>query len=127
MIEHRHLKKIDSYVLGWGVTLCLLAVPFWERSIFFGMLIGAFIASVNWVGFRYLMMRIVEGRNRARYGFLLALKTVLILGAVAVVVMYIPIHTIAFVVGISSLVLGIFTYSLLFALSSNESALKEDL
>jgi hypothetical protein len=125
-MEQRHLKKIDLCILLWGVALSVLAIPFWSFPIFLGALLGSLIAFVNWVGFRYLMARVVAGRNRARWGFLLAVKSTLALAAVAAVVMYAPVSVIAFVIGVSSLVLGILTYFVLFAKSNEETVLKED-
>ena len=126
MIEERRTKKIDLCILSWGVALCMLAVPFMDRSIFLGMLSGAIIGFVNWLGLKYLMARVIAGHNKARWGILLAAKFILILAVVTAVIFYLPVNVIAFGVGVSSLILGILTYTLLFAGSNEEQALKED-
>ena len=65
-METLHLKKIDSHVLAWGVILCGLASFFWELEIFLGALLGAILASANWLGFRYLIARLAAGSSKAR-------------------------------------------------------------
>ncbi len=127
-MESHRLKKIDSYVLIWGIALCFFATFFRNQPIFFGVFVGAFIAFFNWVGLRYLMERVISTDNKqARYGILLAIKAFFVLGVIALIVLFVPIEMLAFLIGLSSLVLGIFTHSIRYALLGGETALKEDL
>lgn len=127
MMSHR-LKTIDTYILLWGALLTGTAsfLWMWNLEIFAGTFIGAFLAFVNWVGFRFLMSRLLHAKNRARFAVLLGMKSIAILAVVAVVVLYVPINMLAFIVGLSSLFLGIFTHSIRLAISGGETATKED-
>ncbi|MCP4604910.1 MAG: hypothetical protein GY847_31045 [Proteobacteria bacterium] len=126
-METHRLNKVDAFVGTWGAVLCLFATYFWNWQILLGTFLGALFAFVNWTGFKYLMTRMVAARNQVRYGFFLAIKTVLILSIVALTVLFAPINMIAFIVGLSSLILGIFTHSIRIALLTGEAALKEDI
>ena len=120
------LKKIDFYVAAIGALTTCLAGFFWNAHIFLGALAGSVLAILNWIGFRYLVSRLIEGRNRTRAGLLLALKFLAILAAVSVVLLTVPINVIAFIMGISSLFLGIVTHAVCQALRPDSAALEED-
>ncbi len=104
------------YVVLWGVLLTCLSMIFKELSVYLGVLAGAVLAGGNWILMRHIGHKLVtstdidEGKG-ARLGLFLALKTVLMFGAVVAVLMFVPINTIAFVVGLSSLILGVLTHS----------------
>ena len=122
----RYLKKIDWYVIGWGVLITAGAGFFREGPIFLGALIGAVLASVNWTGFRYLGVRMAATANRARFGVFLAIKMAAMLAAVAFVVRSHTVDTLAFIGGLSALVLGILTSAAAQAISEGEQALGEE-
>ncbi|MDJ0762555.1 MAG: ATP synthase subunit I [Myxococcota bacterium] len=127
-MERRLLKKIDTYVMFWGVLLVCGSGFFFNSQIFFGALFGALLACANWIGFRLLMTRFIAAtaRQRIRYGIFLGAKTLVMFSAVAAIVVWIPVNPIAFVIGLSALMLGIFTHSAREILSGGEAALKED-
>lgn len=122
---HR-LKTIDYHILLWGALLTGASYFVWDLKIFAGAFIGSLLAVVNWVGFRYLMSKLLHAKNRARFAVLLGGKSIAILGIVALVVLYVPINMLAFIAGLSSLFLGIFTHSIRLAVSGGETATKED-
>lgn len=123
---NRRLKDIDIYILLWGALLTGIASFLWNMEIFAGAFVGAFLAFANWVGFRHLMSRLLVAKNRVRIAVLLGIKSIAILGVVALVVLYVPINMLAFIAGLSSLFLGIFTHSIRLAVSGGETATKED-
>ena len=125
MMGHR-LKTIDLNILLCGTLLTGTASFLWNLEIFVGAFLGSFLAFVNWVGFRLLMSKLLTAKNRARFAILLGIKTIAILAIVAVVVLYVPINMLAFIAGLSSLFLGIFTHSIRLAISGGETATKED-
>ncbi len=125
-MEDRRLKKIDFVVLTWGVLLSAGASFFWDLHILLGAVIGATLAFGNWIGFRYLMQRLLSGKNRVRFAVLLAGKSFAILGIVSLLVLYAPLNMIAFVIGLSSLFLGIFTHSIRLLIAGGEAVYKED-
>ena len=110
-MEPHHLKKIDIHVALWGVVLSLSAVFFRDYQIIFGTLLGSLLAIVNWLGFRVITQRFITGAKRGRLAILLVVKTGLMFGAVGVVVFFQPVNIIAFIIGLSSLILGITTHS----------------
>ncbi len=128
-MESRQLKKIDYFVLIWGAILSSGSSFLWNKSIFLGVFIGAVLASINWVGFRFFMTRLMNDKTKKRvhYGIALAVKTLVIFVLVALIIVYVPVNKIAFVVGLSSLMLGIFTCSFVSVLSGKgDVAMEKD-
>ncbi len=73
------------------------------------------------------MLRLLTAKSgRGRIGVLLGLKTLMIFVAVAVVLILLPVHIVAFIIGLSSLVVGIMTQSFFQMLSEGEAVLKKD-
>ncbi|MCP4675410.1 MAG: hypothetical protein GY854_07885 [Deltaproteobacteria bacterium] len=126
MMENRRLKKIDSAVISCGAFLCCCATFFWDLQITISVVAGAFLAAVNWIGFRYLIVRMMTSTNRVRFAVLVAVKTLAVFGTVFVVVLFAPINVFAFVIGLSSLVCGIFVHSVRDIFSTREPTLEEE-
>ncbi len=127
-MDRHHLKKIDLYVILWGALLTSGSVFFWDFSIIMGVFIGALIASLNWVGFRFLLSRLMEGatRKRAHYIIAFVLKILAVLSVVGAVIAFAPVNPFAFVAGLSSLMAGIFTGSLKHSLQREDAALEKE-
>jgi hypothetical protein len=126
-MDLHQLKKIDFYIAAFGVVTTCFSVFFWDLSIFLGTLLGSLMAFFNWLSFRYLVHRMTTSKKRGRVAIILGCKTLAVMGLVALIVLFLPIHALAFVIGLSSLVLGIVTLSLIYTDGQNEVALEEDL
>ena len=85
------------------------------------------MAFLNWVSFRYLVQRLTTSKRRGRIALILGVKTLVVLGVVALIVLYLPIEPLAFIIGLSTLFLGIVTLSFIHTDSRNEVALEEDM
>ena len=120
------LTKIDVYVIGWGVAFTVGAAFFRDLAVFGGVAAGAVLAAVNWLGFRYLGLRFAATGAKAKFGIFLAAKTLLIFGAIGLVLVAKIVSPFAFMIGLSSLVLGIITRSAIAALTEGDTALKEE-
>jgi hypothetical protein len=125
-MNRRLLNRIDLYVIGWGVVISLGAAFFRDWAIFLGAAIGAVLAIVNWVGFRYAGTRFAATGSKARFGIFLAVKSALVFGAVALVMLSNSVDSLAFLIGLSALVLGVITRSVVTALGEGEAALEEE-
>lgn len=125
-MNHRLLAKIDLYVIGWGVAIVAGAALFCDLGIFVGALAGAALAAANWLAFRHAGLRFAASGARVRFGVFLAFKTILVFAAVALVVLSKVVSPLAFMLGLSSLVLGIITRSAIAALREGEAALEEE-
>lgn len=104
------LKKIDPYVLGAGAVAVVIAAFYLDLGVLAGTLSGAGFAVVNWRAFRSIGQRLVSGK-RLRYTVLLGLKFLVVLGAVAAVLWYLPVSPVAFFVGMSSMFVGITAFA----------------
>jgi hypothetical protein len=120
------LTKIDLYVIGWGVVLVIGSAFFRELDVFLGAVAGASLAAINWLGFRYLGLRFAASGAKARFGIFLAVKTILVFAAITLLLLSKVVHPLAFMIGLSALVLGIITRSAIAAVLAGESALKEE-
>lgn len=125
-MKRPRLKKIDVYIGMWGLVLVALSLWFRDVSIFFGTLIGSALAFANWVGYRALMRRVLTSTRRGRFAVLFGLKTIIMFGIVAAIVFSRRVHVLAFIVGLSSLFLGIVTHSIRLALDGGEAVVEED-
>ena len=125
-MERRLLEKIDLYVFLWGAVITLSSTLFWDIPIFLGALAGSVLAALNWLGFRWVGVRMAATGNKKRFGVFLAIKTIGILVAVALVMGTGCVSPIAFLVGLSSLVLGILARSAHQALTQGNAALREE-
>ena len=120
------VRKIDIYILLWGMIVCSVSAILRDLSIFLGALCGVVLAVSNWFVLRHLGMKMIapDKGKKARLGIFLALKTSLMLGAVIAVLVLLPVHPVSFVVGISSLILGVLTHSVHQVFSGTETAVK---
>ncbi len=125
-MERRLLEKIDLYVFLWGAVITVSSTLFWDIPIFLGALAGSVLAAFNWLGFRWVGVRMAATGNKKRFGVFLAIKTIGILVAVALVMGTGSVSPIAFLVGLSSLVLGILARSAHQALTQGNAALREE-
>lgn len=119
-------KRLDVFVASWGVIISLAALFFSELPIFIGALLGAVVAFINWISFRYLALKISISKKRTRLYILLGLKSVLVLAVVAAIILAGGVNGYGFVFGISSLVLGIVTFSCIQAFEKDEITVKEE-
>jgi hypothetical protein len=126
-MDRHQLKKIDFFIAAFGVVATCLSVLFLDLSVFLGVALGSLMAYFNWVSFRYLVHRLTKSKNRGRIALILGGKTLAILGLVALIVLFLPIHVLAFIIGLSTLFFGIITLSFIHTDGPNEVALEEDL
>jgi len=120
------LTKIDFYVVGWGVLIVIGSAFFRDLQVFAGAAFGAALAAINWFGFSYLGLRFAATGAKTKFAIFLAAKTLLVFAAIGVVLLAKIVSPLAFMTGISSLVLGIITRSAIAALAEGDTALKEE-
>ena len=125
-MSRHHLTKIDYHVLFWGGIAVFSSFFFDERSVWLGAVLGAVLAFVNWISFRYLALRMAANGNMMRFGLFLAAKTLLLFGAVAVVILLLPVNPLAFILSLSSIVFGILTHAFKQSLAKGEAAMEKD-
>lgn len=119
------LSKVDLHVALWALAVAIGSIFFFDRAILLGALLGGAIATLNWLGFRWAGVRIAATEERGRFFVFLAVKTMAVLGVVALVLATGAVNAFAFVVGLSSLVAGILSRSAAQALAEGEAALEE--
>lgn len=118
------LTKIDIHIAVWGALATATATLMGGRAMLPGALLGAVLASLNWLAFRTLVIRMADSAQKLGLGLLLAVKTIAVLVAIALMLKYLPIHPVAFLAGMSGLFLGIVTSTIAGALRPADSALE---
>jgi hypothetical protein len=109
----------------WGAAIVAGSLLLRDRSIVLGALAGAVLALINWLGFRWAAVRLALVARRGPFLLFLAVKTALMLAAVAAVLFTGLVHPVAFAAGLSALVAGVISRSFLQALSDGDAALRE--
>lgn len=110
-MNHQALKKIDQYIAAWGILVTIAALALKGTATGVGVFVGGAIALLNWMAFRYLGLRMMNPDQRMRFGLVLGVKSILLLGVIAVICLKFPINPVPLAIGFSSLILGIVTYS----------------
>jgi hypothetical protein len=104
--ETRKLISIEKRSVQILVFFLVASLWFQSGSILLGLILGGAVAILN---FRWLW-RIVEKvlfERRKMYGLQALMKFIVLVFAVSFILLYAQVHPIAFLVGISTLVLGI--------------------
>ena len=126
-MSRRVLTRIDLYVAAWGLALTLGALALYDLSTMLGVLVGASVATANWMAFRWLGIRMAATGNKNRFGVFLGVKTVAILAIVGLLLTTNDvIAPLPFMIGMSSLVLGILSRGAHQAIAEGDAVLRED-
>ena len=126
-MNHHHLTKIDRHVIFWGIIATAAAIPIGGVSAVVSTLIGAVLAILNWMAFRFIVLRMATSGNRLGFGLSLGIKSIAILGIITILVVLLPLNPVALTCGFSALFLGIVSYTFKQALDKGAAALKKDL
>jgi hypothetical protein len=125
-MNHNDLRKIDYWVLGFGLIAITFAVVISETTAFFSTLWGAVLALVNWMFFRYLGPRMGFAQNNIGFGLVIGMKTILMLAIIAISYVLFRFDLVWFMVGISSLFAGIVGCSLMPLFKRGDEILKKE-
>ena len=117
----QHLTKIDAHIAVWGLVATALTALVGGAELFPSALVGAALASINWIVFRTLALRMTESSKKLGLGLFLALKSFAMLGGIFLLLKLLPLHPAAFLAGMSGLFLGIVTSTIGHALKPSES------
>jgi hypothetical protein len=121
------LTKIDAYVAVWGLIATGVTALVGGTGMILSALIGAVLASINWLVFRALAVRLAASPQRLALGLLLGTKTAVLLGGIALILTYLPLSPIALLAGMSGLFLGIVTSTLTHSMQQAESPVERKL
>ncbi len=115
------LTKIDVHVAAWGGIATAATFALGGVELLLSALIGAALASGNWFVFRTLVVRMAGASHKLGFGVLLGVKTLALLGGLALLLTLLPVHPVALLAGMSGLFLGIVSSTLLGALKTADS------
>jgi len=108
-MSQKALKKIDLLIVGYAVILCGGAAAFFGFRSFAGVATGAAIALPNWILSRWLGVKLILDEHKTRVSLLLALKMISLLGVILLILSLTSVDPVAFMIGLSTLVFGIFS------------------
>jgi hypothetical protein len=105
----QRIEKLSALLVGIATLLSLLLR---DSRITLGVALGGALATLNFWALRRILQGIIQGggnpRRQALLGLILTLKLGLVAAVIYLIVSYLPLHPIAFLVGISFVVLAIF-------------------
>jgi hypothetical protein len=107
------IERITLYVAGCGIVLSALAFLVGGLDVFVASAIGAAVSTANWVFLRWLLKRIVRAGIKERRVLMVLLggKMAIVLSVCWWLLWQFDLHPLGFVVGLSSLAVGIFVGS----------------
>ena len=108
-----HVKRIERVALSLVGLATLASLVFWDGRIVLGVGLGGMLAALNFHVLRRIMAAIFQAegsstQKQAFTGVLLTFKFGALAAVVFLVVNYAPVEPVAFMVGISVVVLSIF-------------------
>ena len=119
--EPRLLASIERWNLGLGVLLTLgaaLVRP--TLAVVGGVAMGAIIGGLNFHVLRRLVERIGRARSKGLLVAVVLLKTGLLMASVWLVLKFLPVHVVAFTVGLSVFLVSIFLSAIQLASARTE-------
>ena len=112
MTNQTILKKIDWFILLYGILLSCGAYLIWGKEFFLAVFIGVAVAYVNWVISRILAMHLLQlGRIELVFS-VLAIKLALVVTLIFLILLFTSVKPVPFMIGLSTLVVGVLTKSL---------------
>ena len=121
MTNQAMLKKIDWFIILYGVLLCAGAEIFYGTDSCVSVLVGVLVAFVSW------KLSSTVGGLLVRIGrvewlvFALMLKSVVLLIVVFLVLLLTSVHPVAFAIGLSALVVSILMKSFSFSFVEDDN------
>ena len=108
-----HVKRIERIALLLVGLATLASLVFWDERIVLGVGLGGVLAAVNFHALRRIMAAIFQAegnrpQKQALTGVLLTFKFGVLAACIFLVVKFAPVNAVAFMVGISVVVLSIF-------------------
>lgn len=107
------IHRVERIAIVFVAVATLLSLLFWPRAVFLGVATGGGLAAVNFYALRRILQGILQasGRNPAKQvmlAVLLTLKFGVLAACLFLIVKYVAVDPVAFMVGISLVVLAIF-------------------
>ena len=111
MTNQTILRKIDWFILLYGILLSCGAYFLWGEKSLISVLFGVALAYVNWIFSRVTGSFIVQIGRMEWVIFVLFLKTALILTVVFLILLFTSVEPISFLIGLSTLAISVLTKS----------------
>ena len=127
MTMTNRLRYVDLYILIWGLLIGMIGFFAFNGRVALGALIGTTVSYINWVMFRVFVPKLFHSNSKStlRTAILLGGKLVLLAGVIAAIFYLVPMNRFAFVLGFSTLILGIFTHAFREILRGEEPVAEE--
>ena len=122
----RLVKRIEFFALLFGSGALVFAAIFMGAADVIGVAIGTALALANWFVYRWVGRRVAAAATKPRMWVFLAVKTASLLGIIWLVATHGVASPIGLLLGISSLVFGIFARSAIQVIAEGDAALREE-
>ena len=122
----RLAKRVEFFALLWGCGALIFAVCALHAADILGIAVGTALAMANWFLFKWAGMRVAAVATKRRVWVFLAVKTASLLGLVWLILASKLVSPLGLMLGVSSLVFGIFAHSAVQVLAEGDAALREE-
>lgn len=119
-------KRFEFYALLWGGGAALFAAVRLGPPDLLGVLLGTALAMANWFVFNWVGRRVAAVATKQRLWLFLALKTSLLLAAIWLILTSGVVSPLGLLLGLSSLVFGVFARSSVHVIAEGDAALREE-
>ncbi|MBN2528622.1 MAG: hypothetical protein JXR76_19690 [Deltaproteobacteria bacterium] len=121
MTNQAMLKKIDWFILLYGILLSCGVFLLWGAESFISVFIGVAVSYINWILSRtvgHFLIRLGKGELVV---IILLLKTIVLMAVVFLILLLTSVEPISFMIGLSSLVVSVLTKSFSFCFVEDDT------
>jgi hypothetical protein len=122
----RLTRRVEFFALLWSVGAIAFASIALKLPDVLGIAVGTALALANWFFFKWAGMRVAAVATKRRVWVFLAFKTASLLGLIWLILSSKVVSPLGLLLGVSSLVFGIFAHSSVQVLAEGDAALREE-
>jgi hypothetical protein len=119
-------RRFEFYALLWGGGAALFAALRLEAWDVAGVAVGTALAMANWFVFNWVGRRVAAVGTKHRFLIFLAVKMTALLGIIWLILSSGLVSPLGLMLGLSSLVFGVFARSSVQVLAEGDAALREE-
>ena len=126
-MNEQTVQRVERISLVMIVVATLASLVAWQRPVFLGVALGGLLAAVNFYALRRILQGLFKSEDKqsgkqATLAILLMAKFGLLAASIFLVVRYLPVDPMAFLAGMSTVVLAIFVEGIRVVLRGAEAA-----
>ena len=126
-MNEQTVQRVERISMVMVIMATLASLIAWQRPVFLGVGLGGVLAFANFHALRRILQGLFQSQGKrsgkqAALAVLLTAKFGLLAASIFIVVRYLPVEPLAFVAGMSTVVLAIFVEGIRVVLNESEAA-----